>query len=200
MIQTRIDSKRGCGWRKAGGTYLMGGRETVACGRLPIPLDRCPTCDHGVKPSRGWTWVNGDALLAPTKCPHAPCRMCLLGREELGRCGLLWVGEQHYATPQDFMDEAQRLGVSRKIPAVPNDFKLGETIVLMAHRKAIPNPITGVFRPGIFTVFRPTAIEYVTKGDETEEFLERLEARDITPVRIVRDEGGLPGILAPLVG
>jgi hypothetical protein len=35
------------------------------------------------------------------------------------------------------MSEAARMGVSRRITAVPRDFKVGETWVLLGHRKAI---------------------------------------------------------------
>ena len=40
--------------------------------------------------------------------------------------------------------------------------------------------------PGIFQAFRPTAIEYVVTGKETEEEIEKLIERGITPVEIVR--------------
>jgi hypothetical protein len=30
-------------------------------------------------------------------------------------CGLLWVGEQFYEKPKDFVEEAQDLGISRRI-------------------------------------------------------------------------------------
>ena len=36
------------------------------------------------------------------------------------------------------------------------------------------------------TAFQPTAIEYVVKGDETEEELEALEARGIEPVKVIK--------------
>jgi hypothetical protein len=156
----------------------------------------------------------------------------------LGRCGLIWVGVQHYKTPGEFMSEAARMGVSRRITAVPKDFKVGETWVLLGHAKAIekacsecgdlpethPEPgvvgtaqhaaragepvkvelttITGPdpecpvcegtgyeMKPGIITAFKPTAIEYVVKPEEEddEEFMEGLEKRGITPVKVVKD-------------
>lgn len=42
--------------------------------------------------------------------------------------------------------------------------------------------------PGVFSAFIPTEIQYVTDGTETEEQLERLVKRGITPVRIERVE------------
>src|SRR5207302_7622776 len=53
-----VEAKRGCGYRKIGGLYFVGGGRGVACDRLPIPLDICPTCGHGIKQTRGFTWVD----------------------------------------------------------------------------------------------------------------------------------------------
>ena len=55
--------------------------------------------------------------------------------KDMGKAGLLWIGEQFYPTPGEFTREAEELGISRRISAVPRDFKLGETWVLFAHRK-----------------------------------------------------------------
>jgi len=44
-----------------------------------------------------------------------------------------------------------------------------------------------VFSAGIFSAFVPSAIEYVTKGSETEEELEALVKRGITPIKVVRN-------------
>ena len=100
------------------------------------------------------------------------------------------------------------MGVSRRIPAVPKDFVLGETWVLLGHRKAImracsagcgdearPDPDCPIcagsgyeYRPGVITAFLPIAVEYVVKGDETEEELEALEARGLSLVQVVTDQ------------
>jgi hypothetical protein len=254
-IPTRIDSERGCGWRKPGGMYLVTGSAFTGCERMPLALERCPTCNHGVKPSRGWTWVDGDKLFASQPCVHAgenvsmaaghcvsclicfaamhrvrPCPHCLhdtqhtaeavycteqpqagaLATKEncncdrtsvdgfyapgMGRVGLLWVGGKYYPTPDSFTEEAARLGISRRLAQIPREFVVGETIVLMAHRKAIPgrrpdSPLNdGTYSPGVFMVMRPTAIEYVVKGDESEKKLASLVKRGITPVHVKRLE------------
>jgi hypothetical protein len=188
MIETRYDHARGCGRRKPGGLYLVAPGADEPCNRLPIPLKRCPTCDHGIKFSRSWTWVNGAALLAMKPCDGNPadCLTCPLsdaaavGQEKVG---LLWVGEQHYPTPVDFTEEAMELGVSRRIKTVPRDFVVGETWVWLAHNHCIPTEDAWI--AGVFRIFRPQAIEYVVKGDETEKELEKLIDRGITPVRVV---------------
>jgi hypothetical protein len=199
-VTTVYDSKRGCGYRKKGGLYLMSGEYFKECGKLPIPLTVCPCCGHGIKPARGWTWVTSELIMnAECRSPKSDCNMCHpLGniQNQYYRFGLLWVGEKFYKTPHDFMRESNAQGISRRISAIPNDFELDRTgddlfatWVLLAHRKAIYEPASDFadedgFVSGIFCVFKPTRIEYVVKGDETEEELERLIARGVTPVHV----------------
>jgi hypothetical protein len=211
MIQARSDKKRSCGWRKPGGLYLVGGGLSKPCGRLPIPLRTCPTCGCGVKPSRGWQWVDADALAEPYPCKlqrQDKCADCALSRQ-LGRAGLLWIGSTYYKSPGAFERESDEQGVSRRIGRVPRGFVPGETWVMLGHRKAVSekcpeckgnggqfgNPkcdacnSTGmVDLPGIFRLFKPTAIEYVVTGKETEDELEAIVKRGIIPVTIERDE------------
>ena len=112
MIETRIDEKRGCGWRKPGGLYLIGGKLAAPCGKLPIPLTVCPTCGHGIKPSRGWTWINGKVLAANQACRAAGyCERCPLC-DPPEQVGLLWIREA--AGAQDFvlfLEEASGAGL-----------------------------------------------------------------------------------------
>jgi hypothetical protein len=238
-VQVRQDSKRGCGWRKPGGMYLVADGPGRSCGKLPLPLERCPTCNGGIKPTRGWTWVESGPILNQATCSNSKvggpfdsveewadsvdkCLTCPLSLKDLGRVGLLWIGGKFYETPDDFTRESVELGISRRISAVPKDFIPGETWVLLAHRDGIKRvcgacqgeglvidavansasegemPLEGAKRcgdcdglgftmiPAIFSVFRPSAIEYVVKGDETDEELESLGERSITPVRVER--------------
>lgn len=189
-IEVRRDRVRGCGWREPGGLYLMAGGPSRPCGKLPIPLTTCPCCNAGIKPTRGWSWIDADALLAGVEC-HRPrfivgCGLCPLA-QKLGRVGLLWVGGSFYKTPADWTKEAVEQGISRRIPALPKGFKAGETWVLVAHREAIDLE-DGKKGMGIFHAFKPTAVEYVVKGTETAEEIEALEKRGITAVTIERVE------------
>jgi len=218
MIKTVTDFQRGCGWRKEGGLYIVGGGIARECGRLPIPLTICPTCYQGIKPTRGFTYVNPVELIKnnfPNVVNSFDCQICEGTGNKLdeaceacedgifykadpcklankcGNChlssfletkaGLIWVGEAFYATPHKFNQEAAFQGISRRVSAVPSDIIIGKTPIFLAHQKTV---IRGAETPGIFSVFIPTAIEYITKGDETEEEIEKLEKRGITPVKV----------------
>jgi hypothetical protein len=204
IIENRLEVRRGCGFRKPGGLYLVSESEGMGCGRLPIRLDRCPCCSAGIKPSRGWTWIDPRPLIAPLACTHAmdhsDCAGCPLrpaSLQTINRAGLLWVGGAFYDSPETFNREARELGISRRVQQLPRDFKVGETWVFLAHRHAIPAGVSvdgqPANTPGIFSVFRPQAIEYVVSGKETPETLRRLAARGITLVRVDKliETGGL---------
>ncbi len=64
-IRTSVENRRGCGYRSPGGLYLMGGYPVEPCHRLPFELSVCPACGQGIKPARGWTWIDGVELFAP---------------------------------------------------------------------------------------------------------------------------------------
>lgn len=185
VIEVRQDRKRGCGWRQPGGKYLVGGELAAPCGKLPLKLDRCPTCDHGIKPGRGWAWIGAKALFPAGYCLPEPCDcdVCCLYKPP-DWAGLLWIGGAFYSTPEKFTAEAAKLGVSRRIAQIPRDFKVGETLVLLAHRMVSFSWGDEHPRPGIFAAFIPRAIEYVVKGDESPEQLERLQSHGCTLVRV----------------
>lgn len=208
QVETVTDSERGCGWRKAGGLYLRFDGAMESCGKLPVPLDVCPCCHAGIKPARGWTWFDPRPFLAKKECAFLTeddekCNLCPMQCAP-ERAGLLWVGEKFYKTPADFMSEASRLGISRRIARVPQDYQTGDRVYL-AHRKTIKTvqpekcncqPMhdlhtedCGAFQwqAGIFTTFVPSRIEYVCKGTESEKELDDLVKRGLTPVKVRRD-------------
>ena len=133
-VRVLVESARGCGYRSAGGIYLMSGGFSVPCGRLPIPLETCPTCSAGIKPARG---------------------------------------------------------ISRRISQVPRDFNLLTTWVWLAHRRAIPHA-QGPSTAGVFRAFKPERVEYVLKGDETDEQIDDLLSRGLSPVKVIRDVDHTP--------
>lgn len=195
-IEVKHERKRGCGFRKPGGLYLISSGDGMPCCKLPIPLEVCPVCHSGIKPARGFTWVDLLPFVQNRACENQAEGVCPLSLErikEIGKVGLIWVGEKFYPTPESLVKEAEDLGLSRRIPHLPKGFKVGETWVALAHRNCIPtNPLFDgrkdrEFVPGIFRMFKPERVEYVVKDDETEtpEFFERLAKKGITPVRVV---------------
>lgn len=218
-VKTVVDSERGCGWRKEGGLYLRLDAAWEPCGKLPIPLEVCPCCHAGIKPARGWTWFDPRPFLGSKECAYAldaeskalHCGNCALDAGAPAKAGLLWIGEKFYPTPRDWMEEAQKLGISRRISAMPQGFKLGDRVYL-AHRLCIDHKELCACRgtegkncgtcngegwvhrqtPGIFTTFVPSRVEYVCKGTETAEELADLEKRGITPVKVLRDTDPAP--------
>jgi hypothetical protein len=215
-IETRYDKKRGCGWRKEGGLYLVSDGEGRSCGRLPIVLNVCPTCGGGIHQTRGWTWVDGGKLAATETCATGPetCKTCPLA-VEIGKVGLLWIGKKFYGKPADFLREAALQGISRRISAIPREFEVGKTWIWLAHTDVVKNleppPVKpklqgndltddaelmaeyeealAAYRtmlPGVFYLFRPTRIEYVVTGKETDEEIDAMVKRGITPVTIQR--------------
>jgi hypothetical protein len=207
-IRTSVEDARGCGFRKGGGIYLIAGAIPRPCGKLSIPLTTCPTCSAGIKPARGWTWVEAAALIGDKECDAKGdyCSMCPLNKP-MGWAGLLWIGEKFYPTPADWIKESLNMGVSRRISQVPRELEIGKTWVLVAHRKTIKTDgdcscglpdgagpghlekcgyYEATYTPAIFYAFRPTAIEYVVKGDETEDELNKLEKRGFSLVKVVK--------------
>jgi len=203
------EKARGCGFRKpsAGGVgiYLVGPGYGEPCGKFPLPLDVCPCCHAGIKPSRSWTWIVPSQLFASApECKFdmstsfnkkklvtkvAQCTLCPVGKPPEGRHGLLWIGESFYDTPGAFMREAAKMGVSRKISAVPKDFKLGETWVYLAHRFAVQNFDDGKMTAGVFTVFKPTGVDLVIDDEnDVPERATKLAEQIGDGARIVRVE------------
>ena len=122
------------------------------------------------------------------------------------KAGLLWIGKQFYPTPTDYMAEVRRMGFSRRINTVPRDFEVGKTWIFLAHVEGIRidcdctiDPLTNpefnpecelceghgsYLAPAIFTAFRPTQVQYVITGNESDADIINLRERGITPVRV----------------
>lgn len=210
-----VEAKRGCGYRKTGGMYLVTGSEGIACGRMPLPLKCCAACGAGMHPTRGWTWIDPVKLFGDVPDCQMPrlCSICPAADLSRfgGRAGLLWIGEQFYPTPNHFLLESRNQGISRRISAIPRGFKMGETWIMFAHRKALtvpvrtadiePDPAQGAleiaatheFIPGVFSIVRPTRIELILPESyrhrpDAVAFLERLSRRGVTPVYVPDDD------------
>lgn len=195
-IQTVYEGKRGCGFRKVHGLYLRSDGETMQCGKFPLELTVCPCCGNGIKPARGFTWIDLAKLAVGKQCKNEghQCNVCPASQENLAKivkCGLIWVGEKFYKTPNAFVTESFQMGISRRINFVPKDFVVGETWVALAHEKAIPHLHEGApatFTPAIFSLFLPDRIEIVVTGEESDEEIEGYLKRKLTPVKVINPQ------------
>lgn len=220
-VEISYETERGCGFRKPSkdgvGIYLRGVAKYERCERLPFLLDVCPCCGSGFSPTRGFTWIDPMTLFNPETEPrctdyvfdglvegyrsdpdhnHKSCWMCnpeLLGN----RAGLIWIGEQHYKSPQDFTREAELMGISRKVAAIPNGFRVGEDAIFLAHRKAIYlTAASGKekigWQPGVFASFKPTHVELVIDDpdaipNKAIEIAKRLGEGKVKIVKVIPD-------------
>ena len=186
-VITKHEARRGCGYRKPGGFYLVSDGPAGDCGKLPLPCHTCPTCGAGIKPARGFTWVNPAALAFGRPCERNPypCESCPLGDgSTVTRGGLIWIGQAYYPTPGDFLREAGRMGISRRIAKLPRGFVIGETWVALGHQLGII-AADGTPTPAIFSVFKPARCEYVVADDDPADKLARLERRGFSLVKVI---------------
>lgn len=217
---------RGCGYRKVGGRYLCGEYLSFPCDRMPFALTVCPVCGQGLKVGRGFTQVNplrlfgshdgelrwkrdasGNYDIPLCQDRIRPCHLC---DPQDQPAYIMLVGAGNYKTPADFLEEAHRMGISKRIPFIPKELKLGSTVVYLAHPKACEVKesvalqqamaiVEGVetTQPklleaekvvkglGIFTAFIPQRVEkLVWESELDDKKREEMEKRGITPIPI----------------
>lgn len=148
------EQKRGCGYRKIGGLYLVcDPGEALVCDGLPLPLEPCGCCGFTPAFSRNLQSLNpeyisqaekklhdekpyngGDPYALNCSCPDM-CPICHTEAQVIqgNSLGLMFVGKQY--TPSSFIKEAVQLGISKRIPEISSWLKLGETWVFLAHNQ-----------------------------------------------------------------
>lgn len=193
QVQEIQIEKRECGLRKPGGFYFVGDvPEDDMNGWLPRAC-RC-SCDiKFLKGSRNvQKFVPYDAY--PELRPESkdPRKFAPFQPEEV--VWVVTIGVQHYPTVESYINEAKRQGISRYVKEIPRGFKIGTSWVFLLHPNAFQREVIlgdGMFatqkvvkEPGIIAVFKPTAIQYVVTGDETDEYLLSLASRGVTPVKV----------------
>src|SRR5256885_1602330 len=113
-MRVSVEGARGCGYRKEGGLYLVSGELSEPCPLLPFETSVCPTCGEGVKPARGFTWVDGEKFIPPSEhgtaehaivCPLAPAHQRDGDEREN-----VYAGVSGYLYRQDTNEPVSRLG------------------------------------------------------------------------------------------
>ena len=101
---------------------------------------------------------------------------------------IMWVGHKYY-TVESFTEEAMKMGVSKRIPFIPNGMVPGKSVVYLA-MKNCSGEIIGFDNDGkpvkkdcIFGSFTPTAFEYImTESKATDSVIEEYKERGISVV------------------
>lgn len=139
-----IEAKRGCGYRKAGGLYVVGEFEN------PQPAPWLPFCTSHAQ-TRSLQWVSGADLFATADGMSAEERASWIVQRAgetasdggTASVALMWVGAKHYS-PSSFTAEALTMGVSKRVSSIPKDLRPGDPVAL-AHPSAIPvRTVSGV--------------------------------------------------------
>lgn len=182
------EEKRGCGYRKISTEnkvfyYLCGSGISALCDRLPYKLTTCPVCGGGIKFHRGFQWIDWHRYAGE----HSECECdegCYVCHPKQGEVyGLMWVGERFY-TPNSFISEAEKLGVSKLAPTLPKNLEIGKTKILLAHRKAWENK-----EPGIFYAFIVRRVEVLVKVEDLgKDWIKRLRKRGIVVIAAYKGE------------
>lgn len=196
-----VEAARGCGYRKVGGLYLVGGGLGSPCDRLPLAIEPCPCCGETLRFNRGLARfqpfqlfgnhdsdICSDSQLCPACWPEIQCEDAFL----------MWVGAEY--SPASFIVESAAQGVSKRIKSIPRDLILGESWVWLAMLNIIPpngqkwlasdlEERKRGYGPGIFYCFRPSALEkIITESQASPDTIQELELQGITPVVVPDDD------------
>lgn len=126
------ESERGCGLReKPGAAYIRiyepGGDP---CGWMPFPLVSCPCCHGGIKRQRGINVVPFETLKNQTDFSSKKCTLCGKGNalsclsiQNDEKVAINFIGEAHYPSMFEIVEEGNRMGYSRRLNAIPDGIK-----------------------------------------------------------------------------
>jgi len=206
-----IEAKRFCGWRKVNALYLCGEYIPVPCDRMPVEIGACKVCGQGLHCTRSMTEIDPLRLWGIHQpCKDRPtCFMCYPPSSSTDYSHyVMFVGKKYYST-ESFLDEATKMGISKRIPFVPKKLVLGTSVVYLAHPEAVevrespalqealaiiagPPEQTKLLEVetvkrvmGIFAAFRPQRVEMLVWEHElTDKKREELEKRGITPIPV----------------
>jgi len=204
-----VETRRGSGFRKVGGLYLVCDGIGFGCDRIPLAIVPCSTCGSEPRFSRGMAQINpaelwGDHQLISkigvdvkvTLCKEKGAKGCSVCRPG-EKAYLMWVGSEY--TAESFRLEAAAMGISKRIHALPKSFVMGEDLVFLAKKNLMPpdeqqwlgDEVYYEKRggsPAVFMAFRPTRLEKIMPDTATERELDKLKADGITPVLVPHDD------------
>lgn len=158
----------------------MGGNFWRPCRRLPMRIPICPTCGMTIEFFRGIKEINPLDFFDIAKGSRAcvvQCPVCQPGQKAY----FMWVGSEY--TPASFVEEAQRLGPSKRIHHIPETFEIGNWVWL-GYKKLFKKDDERGFEPGVFYAFQVSSIHRVISDEqaEDEEYVNSLREKGLTPV------------------
>ena len=145
------EPKRGCGFRRVGGTYLVGEGIFTPCDRLPMEIKQCPCCGRLIKVGRSLEQFNPHLYFQDHRnCEEGGFVRCIVCKPADANAFIQMVGVESYPTADSFLEEAHRLGISRRVnwKKIPKDFKVGESPIYLAH----PYGLEITLDPAVFPV------------------------------------------------
>lgn len=86
-----------------------------------------------------------------------------------------WVSGTYYPFPKNFIDEAAKLGISRRTANIPNDFAFGISRLFFVHPRAIYNKEKEEFEPGVIGFSIVPSIDLIVPDDIYDEIKRELE-------------------------
>ena len=189
-----------------GGLYLTSGPTTTGCDRLPLRITPCEVCGQEPRFNRSISRISPFALwgnhYAEVVCS---CEFTVIPRHcpvcnptDVGY--LMWVGSEY--TIKSFSNEALAMGVSKRIPALPVGFVLGQSVLYLAYLKALPAsgqlPLLALDSPthrskhvpAVFMSCVPSRLELIVTDVQAadEVFMAGVRAKGITPVVVPHND------------
>jgi hypothetical protein len=106
MLRPEVKFKRGCGYRKVGGLYLVGGGLTGSCDRLPVVIPACSCCGEKPRFNRGIAPIDPYKLFGW----HEPMDLCtcFVNRKRDGACPICQPDAQQ---PVDLISDRVELDI-----------------------------------------------------------------------------------------
>lgn len=170
--------ERSCGWPEPGGFYAMSIGKSIACLCLPYYFPKCECCELSLKFSRALQAVppGYKELIIKDNTNPLDCRGCIHGYSNFY---VDWIGSDY--TVDSFVSEVKRQGASRRLR--PNEVaRLKRGDIILAAKKDNDGP------DYIFMVLPVTSIRYYVEGNESQEFILKLESQGIEVCKAIRCE------------
>lgn len=158
----------------------MGGGFWRPCRRLPMSIPVCPTCGMTIEFFRGIKEINPLEFFGIYESDRACKTYCPIC-EPPTKAYFMWVGNEY--TPASFVEEAQRLGTSKRIHRVPSNLEIGDWVWL-GYKRLFKKDHERGYEPGVFFAFQVSSVHKVISEEQAqdEEYVDSLIEKNLVPV------------------